>query len=187
MPRILLGRTQCTLRFEANIAAPMEQSPTHQPAPKFALSDEQEDGVPSGFRRMLGGAAYTRQLGPLYLRRLEDGHAVLGLRVAPGHLNMQGIAHGGMLTTVADTALGINVALKRGRRAAQVTLTLTTDFLSSAVTGEWLEAWVQVHQLDERLAHAACALRVEDRLVARATTVFSLRDRAFGSAPAAGA
>lgn len=162
----------------------MEQSPTHQPAPAFSLADEQEEGVPSGYRRMLGGGAFMQQLGPVYMRRLDNGQAAIGLRVTPGHLNMQGITHGGMLATIADSALGINVALARGRRAAQVTLSLTTDFLSSANVGEWLEAWVTVHHLDEKLAHASCELRVDVRAVVRASAVFSLRSRSFGSAPA---
>src|SRR6478735_1058364 len=156
---------RCRFVPEANIVPPMEQSPTHQPAPAFSLSDEQEDGIPPGYRRMLGGGAYMQQLGAYYMRRLPDGQAAIGLRIAPNHLNMQGITHGGMLATIADSALGINVALARGRRAAQVTLSLTTDFLSSGNVGDWLEAWVTVHHLDEKLAHTSCELRVGERVV----------------------
>ncbi len=127
-----------------------------------------------------------QQLGPVYLRPLADGQAVIGLRVSESHLNMQGITHGGMLATVADSALGINVALARRRRAAQVTLSLATDFLASGRVGNWLEAWVTVHHLDDKLAHASCEVRTDDRVLVRATSVFSLRERAFGAPPGSG-
>jgi acyl-coenzyme A thioesterase PaaI-like protein len=168
----------------ASIGSRMQQSPTQHSTPSFVLSEDAEPGIPEGFRRLLGGGAYMQLLGPVYMRKREDGrNAVIGLHIAPGHLNMQGIPHGGMLATVADSALGINVALARGIRAAQVTLSLTNDFLSSAALGDWLEARVQVHHLDEKLAHASCELWAGERVVMRASAVFSLRQRAFGVAP----
>lgn len=146
------------------------------PPPSFSLSEEIEPGIPDGFRRLLRHGGWSAQLGPTYMRRTAEGGAVLALPVTPAHLNFQGITHGGMLTTLADGALGINVALARGRRAAQVTVSLTADFLSSAREGEWLEAHVTVDKLGRTLAYASCELRVEQRKVLRCTAVFALRE-----------
>ena len=68
------------------------------------------DAVPDGFELLQVGGGYFKQLGPVYGKTLPDGSMVVALRVAERHLNFGGVAHGGMLTTVADGALGRNVA-----------------------------------------------------------------------------
>jgi uncharacterized protein (TIGR00369 family) len=153
----------------------------------YILSETAEPGIPEGFRRLEAGGPYFRQMGPAYLRLAVDGKsAVLGLRVAANHLNVQGISHGGMLTTLADSALGMNLSLARGRRGGHVTVSLTADFLSSAREGDWLEAHVAITRLGQRLAYANCDLRVGDRHVLRSSAVFAIVERpaAPGAAPA---
>jgi uncharacterized protein (TIGR00369 family) len=114
----------------------------------------------------------------VYVRRQGEGPGiVIGLRVAEPHTNIQGLAHGGMLATVADAALGMNLGLARGQRGAQVTVSLNMDFLSSARVGDWLEAHVKVTRLGQRLGFAECQLRVGDKPVLRASAVFSKVDR----------
>ena len=113
-------------------------------------------------------------MGPVYTRRTEAGTAIVALRVAHNHLNIAGITHGGMLTTLADSALGINVSMARGRRGGQVTVSLTADFLSAAREGDWLEAHVVITRLGSRLAYANCDLMVGDRHVLRSSAVFAL-------------
>lgn len=146
--------------------------------------------VPEGYAPMPWGGPYFRALGDVYCRAQADGTQVVALRVAPQHLNVQGVTHGGMLTTLADGALGVNLGLARGRRGAQVTVSLTADFLSGARAGDWLEAHVQITRLGKRLAYANCNLMVGSRQVLRASAVFSLVDRplpeigaASGAAP----
>jgi uncharacterized protein (TIGR00369 family) len=134
-------------------------------------------GVPAGFEPLSIGGPYFRALGPAYLRRTADGGAIVALRVDPRHLNVQGMAHGGMLATLADGALGINLGLARGRRGAQVTVSLTADYLSGVRSGEWLEAHVVVTRMGKRLAYASCDLKVGARHVLRSSAVFALHDR----------
>ena len=144
--------------------------------------------VPAGFTRLVVGGPYFRQLGPMYSRPTDAADAtkgiVLGMRVIDSHLNTQSVCHGGMLTTVADGALGIAVALAVERRAAYVTVSLTADFLSSAKLGDWLEAHVQFTRRGKRLMYANCDLRVGSRHVLRSSAVFSLVDRPPPKPPA---
>ena len=145
----------------------------------YLVAPAQEPGIPEGFRRLEAGGPYFRQWGPAYLRLAADGKsAVLGLRVAAQHLNVQGLSHGGMLTTVADSALGMNLSLARGRRGGQVTVSLSADFLSAAREGDWLEAHVVITRMGRRLAYANCDLRVGERHVLRSSAVFAFVDRA---------
>ena len=152
----------------------------------YILSETVEPGIPEGFRRLQAGGAYFRQIGPAYMRPSTDGKsAVLALRVAANHLNVQGIAHGGMLTTLADSALGMNLSLARGQRGGQVTVSLTADFLSGARQGDWLEAHVVITRMGKRLAYANCDLTVGARQVLRSSAVFAVveHEAPTGAAP----
>lgn len=150
-----------------------------------AMPDFVPTEPPDGFVPLDAGGPYFRALGPIYLKPLPQGGGVIALRVAPSHLNMQGVAHGGMLTTLADGALGISIAMKRGIRGGQVTVSLTFDFLSPARLGEWLEVQVVVTRMGRRLAYANCDLRVGERQVLRSSAVFAFVDRplAAGAGP----
>ena len=143
----------------------------------YTIDETAEPGIPEGFRRLDAGGPYFRLMGPVYTRRSEAGTAIIALHVAPHHLNIQGVTHGGMLTTLADSALGINLSLALGRRGAQVTVSLTADFLSAAREGDWLEAHVVITRLGKRLAYANCDLKVGDRHVLRSSAVFAIVDR----------
>ena len=145
----------------------------------YLISDNDEPGVPAGFKRLRLASPYMSLLGPIYIRREEQGPAVIALPLAPQHLNIQGVAHGGMLTTLADSALGINISLARGRRGGQVTVSMTADFLSSAREGDWLEAHVVITRMGRQLAYANCDLKVGERHVLRSSAVFAFVDRAL--------
>jgi uncharacterized protein (TIGR00369 family) len=138
--------------------------------------------VPEGYRPLLAGGPYFRALGPVYSRPQADGGAVIALRVTDAHLNIQGVTHGGMLSTLADGALGINIALARGRRGGQVTVSLTADFLSGGRVGDWLEAFVTVTRMGRRLAYASCDLKVGARHVLRSSAVFAFVERTLPAA-----
>lgn len=141
--------------------------------------------MPEGFVPLAFGGPYFRALGPMYGRRQEGGGLIIGLRIAESHLNIQGFTHGGMLTTLADGALGLNLAIARGQRGAQVTVSLTADFLSSARLGDWLEARVAITRMGQRLAYANCDLMVGSRQVLRSSAVFAFVDRPLPGGPAA--
>ena len=134
--------------------------------------------VPEGFvphdRKL---SSWAQRLGPTYVKPNGATGFIVALRVAEQHLNVSNVAHGGMLTTLADNALGMNIALARGVRGAQVTVSLTADFLSSARHGDWLEAHVSITRMGQRLAYANCDLRAGDRHVLRASAVFAFVDR----------
>lgn len=135
--------------------------------------------VPHGFKTIHHGGPYFAALGPVYGKPAEDGSGtqVVAVRVQHKHTNVLGVTHGGMLATLADCALGMNVVLQRDPPQSMVTVSLTSDFLSSAKPGEWLEAHVTIRRQGARLAFAECLLQVEDRVILRASGVFSVTGR----------
>ena len=99
---------------------------------------------------------------------------IIGLRLEEKHLNTRGIAHGGMLVTLADTALGIALATSRTPPQPMVTVNLSTDFADAARAGDWIEAHVDIQKVGTRLAFANCYLVVGSKRILRASGVFAL-------------
>lgn len=67
----------------------------------------------------------------------EDGRAVLALELQPYHLNISGVVHGGVLTTLLDIACaqaGLYCPYP-GRIRKGITLSLTTTFTGQASGG----------------------------------------------------
>ena len=112
-------------------------------------------------------------MGPLYCRR--EGDAVtIAMSIDARHTNMRGIAHGGMLASLADSALGIGLTLVCEGRHSFVTASLSTDFVDAARPGDWVEAHVDVQRNGGRMAFANCHLEVGDRRILRASGVFAV-------------
>ncbi len=125
--------------------------------------------IPQGFKAVQrSNSAFLSSLGPIYARS-EGGGVVIGLRIEESHLNTRGVAHGGMLVTLADSAIGIVLAMSQ----PMVTVSLSADFADVARAGDWVEARVDVQKMGRRLAFAGCHLWVGERRILRASGVFA--------------
>lgn len=130
-------------------------------------------GIPPGFAPLGRGGPFLRLFGPLYARE-TGASTIIGLRIEEKHLNTGGVAHGGMLVTLADSALGIALWDALPSRERMVTVSLTTDFVEAARLGEFVEAHVDVQKMGKRLAFASCYLFVGERRILRASGVFAI-------------
>lgn len=143
--------------------------------------------LPVGFSPYgFSGESYFQTLGDVYAKPQEGGLLVLGLRLQQRHCNRLGIPHGGMLATLADGALGINLHLARQPGPTMVTVNLSLDYLAAAKVGDWLEAHVTPRKLGQQLAFGDCVLRVGERDVLRATGIFASVARARRMTPIEG-
>lgn len=129
--------------------------------------------VPEGFQPLKRLAAFMEMLGPIYIRSVDQSR-VVALRIDEKHLNNAGIAHGGMLVTLADSALGINLSYHDDPPRRMVTVNLSTDFLQPATLGDWLEAHVDIQRVGVHLAFASCNLQSGAKHVLRASGVFAI-------------
>jgi uncharacterized protein (TIGR00369 family) len=135
--------------------------------------------APDGFAPLFRTSPFLDALGPFYYRgagrdagRPEGRALVIGVRIAEKHCNARGTAHGGLLMTLADIALGYNLAYAEEPPAALTTANLSADFAGSAKLGDWLEARVDIQKLGGRLAFANAYLTVGDERIVRASAVF---------------
>jgi uncharacterized protein (TIGR00369 family) len=85
-------------------------------------------------RDRLHGSEFYRWAG-VELVDASPGAVEVALEAGPHHLNLQGLVHGGILATLADTAMGLAVrtVLQPGRR--HVTVQLGIEFLSPGRPG----------------------------------------------------
>ncbi|MCX7167138.1 MAG: PaaI family thioesterase [Rhodocyclales bacterium] len=134
--------------------------------------------IPEGFKLLKRGGGYLTSLGPWYYRldetKGERGQLILAIRIEDRHTNIRHIAHGGFLVTMVDTALGIVVSSSREPPQPIVTVSLTTNFITSAEPGNWVEAHVDIDRMGGRLAYASCRLVTGTRTIMTGSGVFAL-------------
>jgi uncharacterized protein (TIGR00369 family) len=134
-----------------------------------AFDDPPEGFVPSSTR-----GPYTTHNGPFFHKVTEDGFWH-GVRVRERHCNSRGITHGGMLMAFADGLLG--TAVFRETKTVALTIRMTSDFLSSARPGDWLEGTARVVKATRSVCFCEAELYVGSRPVLKANGVFKLMQR----------
>jgi len=135
--------------------------------------DENGTEVPPGFERLKRGGPFMAGLGDLYCRRDGD-KIVIAMRIVASHTNMRGIAHGGMLASLADSSLGLGLTMACEGRNSFVTVNLSTDFIGAGRPGDWAEAHVNIGRIGARVAFADCELMVAGKRILRASGVFAV-------------
>lgn len=103
------------------------------------------------------------------------GHAEIALEVARRHLNRSGIMHGGVLSTLIDTACGYSGCYCEvpGHARRAMTLQLTTQFLSAVRAGSTLTAAADVSGGGKSVFFAECRVTDQDgTLIGRGDGVF---------------
>lgn len=110
------------------------------------------------------------------LTQIAKGRAVVELEAGERHANILGTLHGGVMATVADSAMGLAAAstLEAGERTTTVDLAL---HFFRPVTDGTLRAVAKVVKDGRTLVYVECdLLDAADRLVARASsTCMTLR------------
>ena len=126
--------------------------------------------VPEGYRSLDWTRGFGRQIGPLYFRDSTDARRTLAFRVEDHHTNGMKNAHGGMLMTLADVAWGNVVSVERS--SMWVTVRLTTDFLSAAKLGDWVEGGGELLSRDDDVYVVRGRVWAGDRTLITGTGVF---------------
>jgi uncharacterized protein (TIGR00369 family) len=123
-------------------------------------------GSPPGFTPYREPSPFLDRAGPFYERDEAEG-LVFGLRVLEHHCNRRNLAHGGLLVTLADVALGKTAEWRGGARL--ITTGIAYDFMGAAPLGAWVEARVDFHKLGRELAFANCYITADGKVIGRAS------------------
>lgn len=127
--------------------------------------------VPPGFEPHFRHSPLTDPWEPLYSRRSENA-VILGLRVAPPHTNARGLAHGGLISALADNAMGLSCVRQLGGAPGLLTVGLSVDFLGVAKLGQWLEFDTVFTKLGTTLCFAQAFVTADGAPCARANATF---------------
>lgn len=117
--------------------------PGKTPHFQWKLADDVEPKLAEGFRRHPTLSPLTQPWEPIY-SRLSEQSVELGLRIRHEHCDGRQVAHGGLISTLADHAMALSCLLyPRDERAATSgpsTLNLACDLIGTGRPGQWLEA-----------------------------------------------
>jgi uncharacterized protein (TIGR00369 family) len=128
-------------------------------------------GPAPGFARHDRTSPLTTPWEPLYSRIAGD-RVILGLRVAEAHTNSRGFVHGGLISALADNAMGLSCARTLGTAGGLVTVNLSVDFLGSAFPGQWLEFDTMFVKPGSTLCFAQAFVTADGKPCARANALF---------------
>lgn len=135
-------------------------------------SDQLDEIVPEGFRRLNWRKGYAATVGPLYERDTPDGGFIRAFRVAEHQTNMLKNCHGGMLMGFADMVFGH--VISHGNRRNWITVRLLVDFIAGAALGDWVEGTARVTGIDGPFHTVQGRIWVGERTVATGSGVFKV-------------
>ena len=138
--------------------------------------------MPPGYEPHTRRSPLTDPWEPLLSRQTDDAPSdamYLALEIREAHCNARGFAHGGLISALADNAMGHSAVLRARRRAggenaSAVTVSLTLDFIDSAQIGDCVEFQPTVLKVGRTLAFVECRVVSGDRLIARGSASFRI-------------
>ena len=132
---------------------------------------QQEELVPDGFARHFRHSPLTDPWEPIYSKQMER-KIVLGLRVRENHTNARGLAHGGLISALADNAMGLSCAGQFPTPHSLLTVNLSIDFMGVAKIGEWLEFDTVFSKIGSTLCFAQAYITADGVTCAKASATF---------------
>ncbi|HVN02752.1 MAG TPA: PaaI family thioesterase [Caulobacteraceae bacterium] len=132
---------------------------------------------PEGFVRHFRQSPLTDPWEPLFSRK-DGGIVTIGFRAGAPHANSRGFVHGGMLSALADNAMGLSCGQSLEGGASLVTVSLAVDFLGSAALGQWIEVRPTISRLGSTLCFAEAVVTADGVPCAKAHATFRVVRRA---------
>lgn len=125
---------------------------------------------PLGFTPLARKSPLTEPWEPIHSRDTERA-VVLGLYARAAHTNSRGFVHGGLIGALADAAMGYSCA-RVGAVPGLVTVSLSVDYLATALEGQWLEFDTVFVKPGRTLCFAQAFVTADGQPCARANAVF---------------
>ena len=105
----------------------------------------------------------------------DDGTAVVEMGATADMANSAGFVHGGMISTLADSAMGRSLRTIKPGVVRSMSFDLKLSFISAAKVGETLRATAHVVHAGRRTAVTECRVEGSNgRLVATASGTFAI-------------
>ena len=116
---------------------------------------------------------FMKYLGGLNLDKIDNTNYEFSVEVKEIHLNTGKIAHGGFLSTIADTGMGTAAHQVAGDRRC-VTINLDVKFITAAKLGEKLNGRVKILKKTKTLVFINCEISGSKDLVISASGIWKI-------------
>ena len=107
---------------------------------------------------------FMKHLGGLNLKKINDTKYEFSVKVKEMHLNTGKIAHGGFLSTIADTGMGTAAHRVAGDRRC-VTINLDVKFISAGMLSDNLKGVVKILRKTRTLVFINCEISNDKGIV----------------------
>ena len=107
---------------------------------------------------------FMKHLGGLDLKKINDAEYAFVVEVKEIHLNTGKIAHGGFLSTIADTGMGTAAHRVAGDRRC-VTINLDVKFISAGMLSDNLKGVVKILRKTRTLVFINCEISNDKGIV----------------------
>ena len=107
---------------------------------------------------------FMKHLGGLDLKKINDTKYEFSVKVKEMHLNTGKIAHGGFLSTIADTGMGTAAHRVAGDRRC-VTINLDIKFISAGMLSDNLKGVVKILRKTRTLVFINCEISNDKGIV----------------------
>ena len=111
---------------------------------------------------------FMKYLGGLNLKKIDDTKYEFSVKVKEMHLNTGKIAHGGFLSTIADTGMGTAAHRVVGDRRC-VTINLDMKFISAGMLEDELKGIVKILKKTKTLVFINCEISNDKGIVVSAS------------------
>ena len=116
---------------------------------------------------------FMKHLGGLELKQINDTQYEFIVKVKEMHLNTGKIAHGGFLSTIADTGMGTAAHRVAGDRRC-VTINLDMKFISAGQLGDKLKGDVKILKKTKTLVFINCEISNDKGIVVSASGTWKI-------------
>ena len=116
---------------------------------------------------------FMKHLGGLELKKIDDANYEFKVEVKEIHLNTGKIAHGGFISTIADTGMGTAAHKIAGDKRC-VTINLDMKFISAGMLGDKLVGKVKILKKTKTLVFISCEISKSSDIVASANGTWKI-------------
>ena len=116
---------------------------------------------------------FMKHLGGLELKKINETHYEFIVEVKEMHLNTGKIAHGGFLSTIADTGMGTAAHRVAGDRRC-VTINLDVKFISAGQLGDKLKGKVEILKKTKTLVFINCKIYNDKEIIVSASGTWKI-------------
>ena len=115
---------------------------------------------------------FMSHIGGLELEKIDENNYSFSFVVKEIHLNNGRIAHGGFLSTIADTGMGTAAHIVSNKKC--VTISLEIKFISAALINQKLIGKVKIQKKTKSLVFITCEIFNYEDIVVTASGVWKI-------------